>query len=240
MHRLIAGLVVLLLWACAPVTGVYHPVKKGQTLFRISRTYGVDERYLARINGISDPTRLLAGTRIFVPGADRVLTVPAAPSSKAPSRSPGLAPSLTKKAPAKTKAAPVVKSPPPEVQTNIKFNYPLKGKIVKTFGQKSGEINRGIEISAPKGTPIHSAAAGKVIYSGAGIRSYGNLIILRHEDSFYTVYGYNQTNLVQPGSYVGKGQKIALCGVPPGGGEARLHFEIRQGKKAVDPIFYLP
>jgi lipoprotein NlpD len=87
---------------------------------------------------------------------------------------------------------------------------------------------------------VVSAAAGRVIYSGNGIRGYGNLIILKHDDSFYTIYGFNAKNLVESGSFVSKGEKIALAGSPPNGGSPRLYFEIRHGKTAVDPIFYLP
>ncbi|WP_225911698.1 murein hydrolase activator EnvC family protein [Desulfuromonas versatilis] len=101
-------------------------------------------------------------------------------------------------------------------------------------------MSKGIEIAAAPGSAVQSSAAGQVIYSGNGVKGFGNLIILKHDDSFYTVYGYNQSNLVKAGTFVGQGQKIALSGRPPSGGNPRLHFEIRHGKQAVDPIFYLP
>ena len=85
-----------------------------------------------------------------------------------------------------------------------------------------------------------AAAAGKVIYSGDGVSGYGHLIILQHRDDLFTVYGFNQSNRVRQGDYVGQGEKIALSGTPPSGGSARLHFEVRQGKQAVDPLLYLP
>jgi lipoprotein NlpD len=97
-----------------------------------------------------------------------------------------------------------------------------------------------VEISAVSGTPVLSAAAGRVIYSGDGIRTYGNLIILRHDNDFFTVYGFNQKNIVDAGTFVSKGERIALSGAPPAGGKPRLYFEIRRGKEPVDPIFYLP
>ena len=85
-----------------------------------------------------------------------------------------------------------------------------------------------------------AAASGKVIYSGNAIPGYGNLVILEHSDSYFSVYGYNQKNLVKMDDFVGQGDEIALSGVPPSGQSARLHFEIRKGKAAVNPILYLP
>jgi lipoprotein NlpD len=121
-----------------------------------------------------------------------------------------------------------------------KFIWPVRGKILKEFGTNGLQTCQGVEIATPGGTPILSASAGIVTYSGNGIRGYGNLIILKHEGSFYTVYAFNKKNLVQPGAKVGKGEKIALSGTHPVGGHNCLHFEIRRGKTAVNPILYLP
>jgi lipoprotein NlpD len=92
----------------------------------------------------------------------------------------------------------------------------------------------------PQGTKVAAAASGKVIYSGNAIPGYGNLVILEHSNSYFSVYGYNQKNLVKMDDFVGQGDEIALSGVPPSGQSARLHFEIRKGKSAVNPILYLP
>ena len=99
---------------------------------------------------------------------------------------------------------------------------------------------KGIEIAVPQGTKVIAVASGKVIYSGNAIPGYGNLVIIEHSDSFFSVYGYNQKNLVKMDDFVGQGDAIALSGVPPNGQSARLHFEIRKGKSAVNPILYLP
>lgn len=111
---------------------------------------------------------------------------------------------------------------------------------MNSFGSRGDTAHKGIEISCKKGTPILAAAPGKVIYSGNAIRGYGNLIIIEHSDNYFTVYGYNQKNLAAVDEYVGKGDKIAESGEPPNGKSPRLHFEIRRGKQAVDPSFYLP
>jgi septal ring factor EnvC (AmiA/AmiB activator) len=121
-----------------------------------------------------------------------------------------------------------------------KFLWPVKGNVVRSFGNNGGSVSKGLEISAPSGSVIRASAAGKVTYSGNEIKGYGNLIILKHDESFFTVYGFNQENLVHTGEYVGKEQQIALLGLPPGGDSPRLHFEIRRGKEALDPLHFLP
>ena len=250
---LVVLLATILLTACSASGGVYHRVLPGQTLYSISRTYGIDERYLARINGINDPTQLQAGQQIYIPGADQKRRVPvtvASPEKRpdpTPTRIPkAVAPATESRKPI-PKAAPEAPSPatrtvngPPPISRG-RFAWPLQGDLLKRFGSKSGgTLCKGLEIAATLGAPVRSAAAGKVIYSGDGISGYGNLIIVRHDNSFFTVYGYNQKNLVASGAFVSRGQQIARAGVPPKGGSPRLYFEIRYGKKPVDPTFYLP
>ena len=103
---------------------------------------------------------------------------------------------------------------------------------------KGGGI--GLEISAQEGTKVSAAAAGKVIYSGDGVQGFGHLMILQHENDVFTIYGFNSLNHVKQGQFVSQGQRIASSGRPPSGEGGRLHFEVRIGKKAVDPILYLP
>lgn len=245
--RLSIALVFFLLVACGG--GVYHTVKPGQNLYRISRAYDVDKDYLARVNGISDPSMIKAGTRLYIPGASQVKYVPQVESS-----SPS-----TKTAPSKTTAKkptnkptnrpvavkkPAAKSPPASRSnaTNVsKLSWPLRGKIVRSFSlQAKAGSGKGIEIAVRSGSVVKAAEAGKTIYSGNGVKGYGHLIILQHENDLFTVYGFNQQNLVREGDFVSQGEKIALSGTPPAGGQARLHFEVRKGKVAVDPILYLP
>jgi len=261
---------LLILWGCSPPKGVYHTVQSGQTLYQISKTYQVDESYLARVNRISDPTRMAVGQRVFIPGADRVHFVKATldqGSSKSPVKSSSK--SHQTRPPAKTAtrtkpkakpvgqypAKPVVKTTKPKTtvvskkptatkepagRKKGKFLWPARGKVVKRFGGKGKNASNGIEIAVRRGSAVNSAAAGKVIYSGNGISGYGNLVILQHDDSYYSVYGFNSRNLVSSGVFVSKGQKIALSGTPPAGGTPRLYFEVRYRKHPVNPIFYLP
>jgi len=240
---LLASIALVLLCSCG--SGIYHTVKPGQNLYRISKIYGVNESYLARINGISDPTRLQVGTRLFIPGADRVRSVPVVTTSSLPPQikiATTKPPTRTNKSPRHPAPATNHLKPSAVTATSIsKLHWPLRGKIVRSFssGAKAGG-GKGIEIAVRAGSDVTAAEAGKVIYSGDGVKGYGHLIILQHENDLFTVYGFNQQNLVRLGDFVSQDEKIALSGVPPSGGQPRLHFEVRKGKVAVNPILYLP
>jgi lipoprotein NlpD len=248
---LIAVTVVAVLAACH--RGVYHTVEPGQTLFRISRTYGVDSDYLARINNISDPTQLRAGTKLYIPGANQQRRVEAVTSSPAPTTTTRTAPATVPRPtppppptpapipPPRPTPAPSSPPPAPASVTQQKFNWPLKGRVVRPFSSAAeAGAGRGIEIAAQPGTAVLAAEAGRVIYSGDGVSGYGHLVILQHDNQLFTVYGFNQRNLVNQGAFVSRGEQIALSGTPPAGGEPRLHFEVRSGKEPVNPQLYLP
>jgi lipoprotein NlpD len=242
-------LLFLLLTSCG--SGIYHTVKPGQNLYRISRTYGVSEATIARANNISDPTRVRAGTRLYIPGAERVRYVPAV---KPPKQRPVKVRKPVKKPVTVTKSKPkpaqqTTSAPRNKTVTSKgakstdvkKLQWPLRGKIIRSFSSKAkAGGGKGIEIAVRSGSPVQAAEAGKVIYSGDGVNGYGHLIILQHENDLFTVYGFNQRNYARQGDFVSKGEKIALSGIPPAGGTPRLHFEVRKGKQAVNPILYLP
>lgn len=254
---------VIFLGGCATQPGFYHTVEPGQTLYRISRAYQVDEHHLARINGIDDPTTLRVGQRLYIPEGTEAVPVPkekptppAATLGLGAAEKPVTAPpsgpargagkdlpsrKTTPVPPAKASpVAPAVKPPASRAPEKGRFQWPLKGTLLRGFGADGGVMSKGIEIASPVGSAVHSAGAGRVIYSSDGVAGYGNLIIIRHDDGFFSVYGFNKKNLVAVGTFVSRGERIALSGTPPGGGSPRLHFEIRNGKDAVDPIFYLP
>ncbi len=235
--------------ACTP-NGIYHTVQPGQTLYRIAQAYDINEQELAQVNQISDPTKLKVGQRLYVPGVSHPRQVP--PTSRATSDStPGsinkaeltekISPPSTSTS-QKSDQSTVKPKPPSKSQKAVVgvFIWPIKGKILRGFDSAGAGGQKGIEIQAAAGSPVVAAAPGKVIYSGNAIRGYGNLIILEHSDNYFTVYGYNEKNLVAMNDYVGQGDKIALTGTPPNNKSPRLHFEIRQGKVPLNPIFYLP
>lgn len=235
-----------LLAACtSSSTGIYHTVQPGQTLYRIAKTYDIDEARLARINGIRDPKQLRVDQKLYIPGvtSPRQVPVTAGPAPVPPAGPPAARPAPPPAAPAVKMPAPVATPAPAVVDgkpVRGMFIWPVKGKLLNSFGTQGQKVYKGIEIDVPNGTAVLAAASGKVIYSGDAIPGYGNLVILEHSDSYFSVYGYNQKNLVKMNDHVGQGEKIALSGLPPNGQSARLHFEIRKGKSAVNPILYLP
>jgi murein DD-endopeptidase MepM/ murein hydrolase activator NlpD len=125
------------------------------------------------------------------------------------------------------------------VPAQVQFAWPVKGKIIARFGGKNELRNNGIAIAAPQGTPIRAAEQGKVIYSGADLRDYGNLIVIDHDGGFATVYAHNQVNLVKRGQRVGRGRVIAKVGMTGIAESPYVHFEIRQNAKAKDPLAFL-
>jgi murein DD-endopeptidase MepM/ murein hydrolase activator NlpD len=200
--------------------GVYHQVKKGQTLWTISRVYKVALQKIADANGIKSLSQIKAGDLIFIPGAKKPLYVP-----------------LTmKKHSQVSKSAKYSKKSKTKVP---KFIWPVKGKILNYFGMNRGIISDGIDILASLGTPIKAASSGKVVYVGF-MKGYGNLTIIEHDNVFNTIYAQNQANLVNFGEYIKKGRIIAHVGNPGKKDKnPHLHFEIRKYNNAVNPLWYL-
>jgi murein DD-endopeptidase MepM/ murein hydrolase activator NlpD len=197
--------------------GVYHVVEKHQTLYRICKTYGVDMKGVASLNGITDPSKIQTGQRIFIPGAKKVLKVEIYIDD------------VVEESIEKEKV----------VYKQMNFIWPIEGKISEAFDDSGKKRHHGIDIVSPIGTPIRASSPGKVIYSGNKIKGYGNLIILRHSEEFVTVYAHNQVNLVEEESWVERGQTIGKVGETGRATGPHLHFEIRRNNKAVDPIPYL-
>ena len=226
--------------------GVHHKVRKGETLWRICYTYQVNMKKVCRANRIKDPGHVVVGREIFIPGAKWVRKVEAAPTQTASS-----AASWKKSAPGgkdkkgrkpsgragASKPAPPKASPSP---AKLSFIWPVKGPVTSWFGPRKGRPHDGIDISAPKGTPVRAAERGKVIYSDNGISGYGNLIIIQHSGGFHTVYGHNSRNLVDVDELVNKWQTIAEVGNTGRSSGNHLHFEVRKNERAVDPMHYLP
>ena len=235
------------------IPGIYHPVQSGETLAGIARIYGRSEAQLARVNGITSPQPLQNGERLFIPGATSLQrnTVKIQPESK-------LTPSVARAKSTSVRRSSAQQNLPSKDDNNGKktatlrgktvvpkpvagcFSWPLQGTVLRRFGNQNPFPCKGIEIAAPPGTPVLASAAGRVIYSGNGISSFGNMIILRHDGDFYTVYAFAQKNFAKVGSFVSQKERIALSGVPPQGRSPRLYFELRHHKEPVDPTFYLP
>ncbi|MGE4233263.1 MAG: M23 family metallopeptidase [Bacteriovoracia bacterium] len=135
----------------------------------------------------------------------------------------------------------IVEAPSIPIKSTEGFSWPLRtGSISSFYGSRRRDFHDGIDIRARKGTPVYSAKAGEVIYSARRIRGYGNMIVIRHENGFSTVYAHNSKNLVKLGDSVKDGQKIALVGRTGRATGPHLHFEVRRGQLAEDPLSYLP
>lgn len=121
------------------------------------------------------------------------------------------------------------------------FLWPVQGRVVSSYGTTAdGTHNDGINIAAAEGTPVLAAAAGEVAYAGNELKGYGNLILVKHANGFITAYAHNQKILVKRGDKVARGQEIARVGATGAVAEPQLHFEIRRGARALDPLQYLP
>jgi lipoprotein NlpD len=205
--------------------GVVHAVRRGQTLYRIARAYGVDPAELMAANGIADPRTLAVGQELFVPGAAEVLDVddPALPRKPASGESPPAAP--------EPRPAAEARLPP--------LGWPLRGVLYGRFGVRGGTRHDGIDIAAPEGSPVLAAADGAVIYVGEQ-SGYGTVVILRHDRGLVTVYAHNAAVLVREGERVARGQAVAKVGQTGRTTGPHLHFEVREGTRPRDPLLYLP
>lgn len=252
-HSLFFLILLSTLLAGCSTPGIYHSVQSGETLGQIARAYGRSEAQLARVNGIDSPLPLQKGDRLFIPGATSLRRTTAKTQSEAKFNPlagqavtmSGRHPALRQNLPGKDdnggeKTGAQRKNIALPERVDGRFSWPLQGSVLRRFGDQNPFPCKGIEISALPGTPVLAAAAGRVIYSGDGISSFGNMIILRHDGDFYTVYAFAQKNFAKVGSFVSQNERIALSGVPPQNRSPRLYFELRYHKEPVNPTFYLP
>lgn len=221
LARLSALLLLLILCGCVAGGGVTHTVRKGETLWRICRTYEVDMQEVAELNDIRDPAEINAGKRIFIPGVSRVRKVPpyTPPRGKYESKYEG--------------------SDKIDVQKG-RFDWPVKGPLSSSFGHRDGVSHDGIDIRAPEGTPIKAADGGRVVFVESGMRGYGRIIIIKHDGDYFTVYAHNKENHVKQGDAVARGDVIGAVGNSGNADGSHLHFEVRHGKKVRNPLFFLP
>jgi lipoprotein NlpD len=220
-----------------------HLVTSGETLYSIAFRYERDFRQLASINKLGGDYAVHPGQRIYLTeeaARDAGITASNALSSAVTATRPS-AVRPTASTASSVLSAPSASEPGPSTVTPVTDNnwvWPQTGPIVRSFG--SGDpISKGIQISAPEGSDVLSAIDGVVVYSGSGLRGYGNLLIIKHDDAHLSAYAYNQELLAQEGDLVRSGQKIATVGSDAEGNN-RLYFEIRLDGTPIDPIRYLP
>lgn len=234
----------------------YYTVKPGDTLIRIGLDTGQSWKDLARWNNMDNPNLIEVGQVLRVVPPVAVVAAPVVPDSGGvvtrPVSAPSVAPAPVASAPrtaasngaaaaapavvAAPSAAPEPKPSPAAGEDEIGFIWPASGPLLAGFDEVR---NKGYDIGGKAGDPVLAAAEGRVVYAGAGLRGYGNLIILKHNNTFLTAYAHNQVLLVKEDQSVRKGQKIAEMGSTDAD-RVKLHFEIRRQGKPVDPARFLP
>jgi lipoprotein NlpD len=227
----------------------YYTVKPGDTLVRIGLETGQNWRDIARWNNIENPNLIEVGQVVRVaPPAPVATAQPVAPTARVETRpldgrasAPGVAPGAPGVAAAAPAAPPAPAAPSPpaparEGDEDVTWAWPAAGSVVAGFDEAR---NKGLAISGKAGDPVLAAADGRVVYAGSGLRGYGNLVIVKHNNTYLTAYAHNQTLLVKEDQAVRRGQKIAEMGSSDAE-RVQLHFEIRRQGKPVDPARLLP
>ena len=222
----------------ASVKSAYYVVKQGDTLIRIGLDHGQNWRDIIRWNAIDNPNVIEVGQvlRVLPPLADTPTDPVIVKPVTAPSQIITSTPETKSSVPNSPPAVVSVPAPPENSEENSFFSWPAAGSVSVAFDELK---NKGIDISGKNGDPVYAAADGRVVYAGAGLRGYGNLVIVKHPNNFLTAYAHNQTLLVKEDQSVKRGQKIAEMGNSDSE-QVKLHFEIRKQGKPVDPVKMLP
>jgi len=203
----------------------YYSVRPGDTLTKIALDHGQAWRDIAKWNGLDNPNVIEVDQVLRVaPVAVEPKVIATAKSNAQQAVQPASQPSNAANANA------------PAMEDGLAFAWPHQGQVIAGFDEAK---NKGLDFAGKAGDPVLAAADGKVVYAGSGLRGYGNLVILKHNNTFLTAYAHNQTLLVKEDQAVVKGQRIAEMGNSDAD-RVKLHFEIRKQGKPVDPSKYLP
>jgi lipoprotein NlpD len=230
------------------VTSGQYIVRPGDTLFSIAFRYGWDYKELAARNGIAAPYTIRPGQPIRFSsgtgGSTKVVSGTSSSSTTTVIRRPvgtPPAPASSASKPASTMAIATPAAParvPAAERSAGSWVWPANGVVIGKFAS-NGSLNKGVDIAGDLGQPVFAAANGSVVYAGSGLRGYGELIIIKHSDTYVSAYGHNRRLLVREGQQVKVGQTIAEMG-STGADRVKLHFEIRRQGKPVDPLQFLP
>ncbi|MFM1760122.1 MAG: hypothetical protein RLY75_1393 [Pseudomonadota bacterium] len=216
-----------------PTPPGYYRVKRGDTLARIALDNGQSPRDLAQWNNMSNPNQIEVGDLILVkPPAGSKSAV--RPTPKTLANSDAAKTDVAKMDSAKVDAPKAEPSKEIVAEPGIRLSWPAKGKVTDDFSEKT----KGIDIAGKLGEPVTAASEGKVVYAGNSLRGYGNLVIIKHDNTYLTAYAHNRTLLVKEGDAVKKGQRIAEMG-DTDATSVKLHFELRVNGKPVNPTPYL-
>lgn len=250
-----------------PVTGV-HVVARGETVYQIARRYGAEPGALVRLNRIAPPYRLNSGQRLVLPAGASSQAYARAPAIQTAAKPVDQRASTKTRNRAQTSTRPSTRSRPttspaprkvlppkrvvvkraPSISPSVKpspsrggFLWPLNGgRVLSRFGTLGkGLQNDGINILAPRGTPIRAVQNGVVAYSGNELRGFGNLLLIKHTGGWISAYAHNDQLLVKTGDQVRRGQVVSRVGSTGSVDKPQLHFELRRKNRAVDPERYL-
>lgn len=204
--------------------GTYYLVQEGDTLDSIAKQYDVPPQTLAELNDIRDATSLEPGRRLFIPRSKPVRK--------------------DERVDKRTASVETAEKTSPSTEQEIHFEtsrfiWPVNGSVTSPFGVRHRRQHDGIDISAPRGSPVKAAAKGKVVYVGR-LAGYGNLIIVKHIDNFFTAYAHLSKYAASKGERVDQGKVIGLVGTTGRSTGPHCHFEIRQKTEARNPLFFLP
>jgi murein DD-endopeptidase MepM/ murein hydrolase activator NlpD len=248
-------------------TGDLHTVATGDTLFSLGRKFGMSPYAIADANGLPHNAQLVLGQKVRIPAGGEAAPAVAAKSTapKTTTAAAGTMPAATgEEGTGQQAAAPAAEpipgsnataasAPPPAADTGGQqvaegapiagapgMRWPVRGKIISGFGPKANGLkNEGINIAVPEGTSIRAAADGVVAYSGNELKGYGNLVLIRHPDGYVTAYAHASELFVKRGDTVKRGDVIAKAGQTGSVSSPQLHFEVRKGAVALDPMKFL-
>jgi lipoprotein NlpD len=225
----------------------YYTVKPGDALIRIALDNGQTWRDVAKWNNLENPNRIEVGQvlRVVPPGVDAsaVTAKPIAGAAKVETRpldaKPPTASASAASQPASTTTTAAAKESSKEAATdddNLAWAWPVSQPVTAGFDEQR---NKGLDFAGKPGDPVLAVADGRVVYAGSGLRGYGNLVIIKHNNTYLTAYAHNRAMLVEQDQVVRKGQRIAEMGSTESD-TVKLHFEVRKLGKPVDPAKLLP
>jgi murein DD-endopeptidase MepM/ murein hydrolase activator NlpD len=242
---------------------VVHQIVSGDSLYKISQAYGVDAYELARLNYLQPPYRIYVGNKLLLPSSGKIDVVDKINMLKRQSGKNSKLFSIKKRAasipeipaPSRELASKIYQPKKnkklstgsnqktisvPRVKTSGLFTWPVRGRLLSLFGSKGdGLHNDGINIVAPRGAKVKAAGSGVVAYAGNQLPGFGNLLLIKHSGGWVTAYAHNGSLLVKRGDKVDKGQVVAKVGASGNVVAPQLHFEVRKGKKAINPLRHL-
>ncbi|MGI9371531.1 MAG: peptidoglycan DD-metalloendopeptidase family protein, partial [Hyphomicrobiales bacterium] len=221
--------------------GSTHTVKNGETLYSLGRTYSMNPMSIARHNSLSAPYSLSVGQRVSIPSGGTVANVQSTTDNTVATAKDAAGDAASNTAQKTAAATPTpTQLPTPTQRSSSGFRWPVKGRVLSSYGPKSnGSRNDGINIAVPEGTSVRAAENGVVAYAGNELKGYGNLVLIRHEGGWVTAYAHNQVLHVKRGDKISRGDVIGKAGSTGNVSSPQVHFEIRKGAEAVDPMKHL-